>query len=156
MQLTICARSYDHGKNKIPVLYFSQCETMKVPKISHKIPYICNTLIPYNSDRLNREKRATGKKRVAQLSRPWSKSSPSGVEDPVRRACLPSMPSKWCDRNWVTNKTNQSQRGIQEQRFSGTLTSWGLAMMCDWNACCLRVKLKAFSCKHSLRSKQYP
>lgn len=29
----------------------------------------------------------------AQLSRPWSNSSPSGVEELVRRACLPSTPS---------------------------------------------------------------
>ena len=30
---------------------------------------------------------------------PWSNSSPRGLEDCVRRACFPSIPSRVCDRN---------------------------------------------------------
>ena len=39
------------------------------------------------------ENNPIGSSRVLQLSRPWSNSSPRGVLEPVRRACLPSIPS---------------------------------------------------------------
>ena len=61
--------------------------------MSHKRPYIEKAVMPYGSLRPKIENNATGRKSVAQLSKPWSKSSPRGDEDPVRRACLPSVPS---------------------------------------------------------------
>ncbi len=39
-------------------------------------------------------------KTVLRLSQPWSNSSPSGLCEPVRRACLPSMASSV----WYANR----------------------------------------------------
>ncbi len=68
---------------------------MKLIKISHKMPYIENTDIPNSPQRPKIENKATGKNNVAQLSNPWSNSSPSGDEDWVLLACFPSVPSSW-------------------------------------------------------------
>lgn len=91
--LTICPMSYPQGKNKTPVLYFSQWLRTKhtmMPTIHRNTR---NTLTPC-SPLPNIQKMATGRNRVAQLSKPWSKSSPSGDDDFVLRACFPSMPSE--------------------------------------------------------------
>ncbi len=75
MWLTVCAKSYDHGKKSTPVLYFSQWEIRNVNRIIQIMKYICKTVPPF-SPRPNSEYNETGMNRAAQLSRPWSKSSP--------------------------------------------------------------------------------
>lgn len=45
-------------------------------------------------------------------SNPWSNNSPNGPAKPIRRACLPSMPSNVYARNILKAANAQNQFGI--------------------------------------------
>lgn len=48
-------------------------------------------------------------------SSPWSNSSPSGPDSPIRRACFPSIPSRVYARNMFTAAMSQNHLGIGVQ-----------------------------------------
>lgn len=80
--LTTWLRSYPQGRKRTPVLYFSQCENMKLSKTMLKDIYIVYTEIPVLPlSHEQTEKKERMKREVVQLSRPWSNNSPKGLLD---------------------------------------------------------------------------
>lgn len=86
--------SYPQGRKRTPVLYFSQCETMKFSKaMLNERNILCRRKPVCSLPREQSEKKFKVKMEVAQLSNPWSNNSPKGVLQWVLRACFPSMES---------------------------------------------------------------
>lgn len=78
---------------------------MKENRTTHNRKYSNTTLTPV-SPRPKTEYNVETKNTHAQLSKPWSNSSPSGVLEFVLRACLPSTPSAYTHTTTYISKTN--------------------------------------------------